>query len=121
MAESAIVGQPPKTDLDRSIIQGLYYTFGWFDDVDTSKGMLGVYPSAPPGYVHESKAREIVGVAVSMFIVQFGITAARLFLRYFSPRMVWGWDDWTIIPGVVRVYYPQESSGTSRYSLVVIQ
>lgn len=102
MADSALMGQPPNTEQDSRIVRGLWYIMGFFNNVDVSKGMVGVFPSRPPNYVHESKAGAIIAVGTIMLALQFFVTAFRLYLRYFSPRMVWGWDDWAIIPGVVR-------------------
>lgn len=101
MASSALFGQPPNTEDDYWIARGILCALGLFK-LDAHKG-VGIFPHRPPPdrYHYETKGPGIIaGVSVSMAIM-IAITGARLGLWYFKKRLIWGWDDWLIIPGVV--------------------
>lgn len=98
--DSAKMGEPPNTEQDILIVKGLFHTMGVFKDLDPSKGFFFI-PPKPPGYVSESKADVVLGVVAMAIVLQIAATSGRLALRLFLQRAKWGWDDWTIIPGLV--------------------
>lgn len=101
MEGSAFLGQPPRTQDDYYIAKGFLRLLGLLG-VDAHMGLPVDPPRPPPNRYHfETRGPGMTaGASVSIAIMIF-VTVTRLCLRYFRPRLIWGWDDWLIIPGVV--------------------
>jgi hypothetical protein len=97
---SALLGHPPNTQDDYWIARGMLRLFGLFK-ADPHKGVM-VLPRPPPSRYHlESNGPGIIAGASVSIAIMIAITGTRLAIRYFKRRLIWGWDDWFIIPGVV--------------------
>ncbi|KAL9595400.1 MAG: hypothetical protein Q9219_006475 [cf. Caloplaca sp. 3 TL-2023] len=92
---SALVGQPPLTADDKTIVHGWQVLFG-MGKMDPSKGLTIVKPP-PPGVAQDSAGPQIaVGCAISLALMAL-FTGTRLALRAGNRNLVWGMDDWAII------------------------
>lgn len=102
MTISAFVNTPPETEADFWIVRSILLAVG-LQDVDPSKGTkIPPFRPSPDQYQFESRGPNIVaGAAVGIGIMVL-FTGSRLLLRYLKSGLQWGWDDWFIIPGVVR-------------------
>lgn len=101
MSTSALVGSPPATDRDYWIAKYMIRTLG-IENGDPTQGFK-VSPPRPPAdeYHYETRAPGLIaGLSISI-LVMASITGLRLYLRFFTPRLKSGLDDWLIIPGVV--------------------
>ncbi|KAI5243437.1 hypothetical protein E4T43_04126 [Aureobasidium subglaciale] len=105
MSRSAYLGQPPATQDDFWIINGMYRAAYSFNK-DPSKGYLFV-PKKPDHYEYDDKqAGIILGMAVAIAIM-FLTTALRLALRQFKTGVRFGADDWILMPAVIMaILYP---------------
>lgn len=104
MAESAFVGTPPKTPSDLMIATGIYRSFGRWSGVDPSRGVT-LLPVRPPDDNDENKTAAILAGTALTIITMFVVTIIRLLLRLLVSRMTWGWDDWTVLFGVVSPFH----------------
>lgn len=96
--DSALMGEKPKNQDDWYIIHGIYRAYGI--DADPDDGYLYA-PSAPDGYVHESKQAGIIaGMAVVIAVILIP-TVARLIVKARSRQAILGADDWTIMVAAV--------------------
>ena len=105
MPNSALIGQPPKTNDDYAIIVSLAHLSGIPDGFfDPSKGFpmpllrptSDHYPVSYPSHARET----IAAISVAIFLLSL-ITGLRLGLRFFRRDLHWGWDDIVIIPAAV--------------------
>jgi hypothetical protein len=102
MTISALVNTPPETEADYWIVRSILLSAG-LKDVDPTKGTQ-IPPSRPPPdkYRFDTRGPNMVaGAAVAIGMMVF-FTGSRLLLRSLKSGLQWGWDDWFIIPGVVR-------------------
>ncbi|TLD20598.1 hypothetical protein PspLS_08752 [Pyricularia sp. CBS 133598] len=100
-SQSALFGQPPKTDKDFNIIRGIYRMAGVNDTLFSPSN--GVYYAArqPANYVHESKKTEIIIGMAAIIFVMLATTGARLIFKLQGRGTRFGMDDWVIIPAVI--------------------
>ncbi|QDS77165.1 hypothetical protein FKW77_001727 [Venturia effusa] len=101
MAKSALIGYPPATDQDYWIAKYMIRTLG-IKNGNASRGFT-VTPPRPPAdeYHFETRAPGLIAGLSICIVVMAGITGLRLYLRFFTPRLKSGLDDWLIIPGVI--------------------
>lgn len=101
MGDSAFLGQPTKTQDDYWIARFMLMTAG-LTKADPHLGVkVNPRPPPPDQYHFETKGPGIIAgmcVAIAFMVL---ITGTRLAIRYWKPKLQWGWDDWLIIPGVV--------------------
>lgn len=101
MAGSAFVGQPTNTEEDYWIARAILLALGMVK-LDAHKGVGIILHRPPPGQYHfETRGPGIIAGASVSIAIMIAITGTRLGLRYFKKRLIWGWDDWLIIPGAV--------------------
>ncbi|KAJ1329836.1 hypothetical protein MN608_06572 [Microdochium nivale] len=97
---SATFGQPPANEGDYSVIRGLYRLYG-MPTGDLAAGFLPAL-QAPPGYVFETKATQIVVGSVFVALSMIIPTTARLVLRAKKDSVLrFGWDDWTVLLAMI--------------------
>ncbi|KAE9975871.1 hypothetical protein BLS_002377 [Venturia inaequalis] len=69
---------------------------------DPSQGFKVSPPRPPAGeYQFETRGPGLIAGLSICLVVMAGITGLRLYLRFFTPRLKSGLDDWLIIPGVI--------------------
>lgn len=68
--------------------------------LDPSDG-VSMEPEAPEPYFYETKRHEILAGCAICIIIMAAITLTRLYLRWTSPRLRWGPDDWLMIPSLI--------------------
>jgi hypothetical protein len=102
MPGSALIGAPPETEADFWIVRSLLLTAG-LKDADPKKG-AHIPPFRPPPdqYQYDTRGPIFVTGSIVALILMLLFTTARLLLRSLKSGLQWGWDDWVIIPGVVR-------------------
>lgn len=122
---SALIGEPPLTDDDTTIVRGLQM---WGLSVMKLEGKLHgptplLHPEKgfktppfrpPPGEYHfeTRRPRFLAGACVAIIVMVF-ITGTRLAIRARSPKLHFGKDDWLIIYGVVWLFVTFEYYTTS--------
>lgn len=97
---SALIGQPPNTTDDYYIAKYLLMAFHL--DTDPALGIV-IAPKRPADadYVYETRETRIMvsmSIAIATMII---ITGLRLGVRAFRTKLMVGWDDVVIIPGVL--------------------
>ncbi|KAE9990508.1 hypothetical protein EG327_001307 [Venturia inaequalis] len=101
MPKSALIGYPPATDHDYWIAKYMIRTLG-IENGDPSQGFKVSPPRPPAGeYQFETRGPGLIAGLSICLVVMAGITGLRLYLRFFTPRLKSGLDDWLIIPGVI--------------------
>ncbi|KAL8679456.1 MAG: hypothetical protein Q9186_004286 [Xanthomendoza sp. 1 TL-2023] len=102
MVNSALIGQPPLTDDDYWFIKGSQLLAGK-SNLDPRKG-LRIPPLRPPPdqYHFETRGPAIIAVSAVLVSIMFIVTVARFMLRKFMKELRFGWDDWLMIPALVR-------------------
>lgn len=99
MADLAKFNESPRTDQERLIVEGVLLKIG-LTTLDPNDG-VSMEPEKPSPYVYETKGPGILaGCAVCIFIMA-AITLTRLYLRWTSPRLRWGPDDWLMVPSLI--------------------
>lgn len=97
MPQSALVGEPPKTDDDYDIVKALMLRLHL--NLNAAKGIHLVPPPLHPQ--SDTRAPQILTASIICITLIVFITGSRLSIRAFGPNVKWGWDDWLIIPGAV--------------------
>ena len=98
--QSAYIGQPPNTQEDFYIVRGILRKFSI--NADPSKG-AHIPPTRPPNAPFETRGSQIVALNVVVITLIILITVVRLMIRALHRGLKWGWDDWTIILGVLSI------------------
>lgn len=99
MSGSALLGHTPNNQDDRWIVLGFFRANGIPEAAYRETSIIPI--EAPPNAPHDSHKEEIVvrmAIVMSLIIL---ITVTRLSLRLFRKDLRWGWDDWTIILGML--------------------
>lgn len=95
---SALIGQPPNTTDDYYIAKYLLMSFDL--DTDPALGVV-IAPVRPVDYVYESRETRIMVSMSIATVTMVVITGLRLGVRAFRTKLMLGWDDVVIIPGVL--------------------
>ena len=104
---SALVGKPPLTPDDATIIAGvqLLYVKG-LKHPDPSKGLKLPVKPPPPGTPHEDLGGAQIAGAVIGAVLMLSFTVTRLVIRALHRNLKFGADDWAIIVALVRDNFP---------------
>lgn len=99
------INTPPATPRDLAIVKGMLLLSG-NTQRDPHLG-VSIPPARPTPYVFETKRPTIIAwLAVSITIMLL-VTTTRLYLRWSVPRLVWGLDDWLMLPALgLALAYP---------------
>ena len=88
------MGQPPATDRDRLIIQGMLVNAGLDKKLSPDKGFAPVPPPNPR--LTDSYQDDIVASSCVAIFVVLLVTGIRIGAKSRSKGSQLGWDDWTI-------------------------
>lgn len=100
MPDSALFGQPPKTDTDYWIIRSILLSAG-LNHVDPNKGLKLPFLTSSSPQGNDSRGPGIIAGMSVAIVIMVVVTVARLLVRSFKRELRWGADDWLIIPAAV--------------------
>ena len=99
---SALIGQPPLTDIDYLIVRGFLLEAGMLDKVDPKKGFPSPIKRPPPDqYISESLRDKFIVSIVLCMVFMLVPTITRMILRCRNAKLHLGWDDIFVVMGCV--------------------
>lgn len=109
MSATGYINEAPSTARDLEIVKGMLLSSGITPDIRNPALGVSLSPSrpGPDDYVFQTKGPMILAWLATSMSIMILVTGARLYLRYFVPRLKWGLDDWLMIPALcLAVAYP---------------
>ena len=99
------MGEPPATERDKLIIEGILVNYGLEKKVNPAKGFSPTGPPPDPRLTDSVQDQLIASCCIAAFVV-LAITALRMVAKSGIGRTgrgsQIGWDDWIIIIAAVR-------------------
>ena len=99
-SHSALLGQPPASDDDTTIVRAWFVFIGKAGK-DPSNGFSLLPRPLQNQYHYESRGPAIIAYNVVFTLIMLVVTGWRICLRIQNYKLRFGWDDWGIILATV--------------------